>query len=78
MTLSGWRWKSSQWFPGNASILQSSILDPTFFEPFINDFPDVICEIAIFADDTRFYLKFFPFQVVLYLYKSGTPKYYFS
>ena len=39
-------------------VLQSSILGPTLFLLFINDLPDdVICNIAIYADDTTLYSK---------------------
>ena len=46
--------KSSQVYPVNAGVLEGSILGPTIFLRFsyINDFPDVICNIAIYADDT--------------------------
>ena len=50
--------KSSQEYPVNAGVLQSSILGPTLFLLYINDFPDnVICNIAIYADDTTLYSK---------------------
>ena len=40
----------------NAGISQGSILGPTFFLPYINDLPnDVICNIAIYADDATLY-----------------------
>ena len=50
--------KSSQEYPVNAVVSQGSILVPTCFLLYINDLPDnVICNIAIFADDTTLYFK---------------------
>ena len=43
---------------GHAEILQGSILGTTLFLYDINDLPyDVICNIAIYADDTTVYSK---------------------
>ena len=48
--------KSSQEYPVNARVPQASILGPTIFLLYINDLPDdVICNIAIYADDTTLY-----------------------
>ena len=50
--------KSSQGYPVNVGVPQGSILGSTFFLLYINDFPDnVICNIAIYADDTTLYSK---------------------
>ena len=50
--------KSSQEYPVNATVPPESILGPAFSLLCINGFPDdVICNIAICADDTTLYSK---------------------
>ena len=50
--------KSLQEYPAIAGVPQDFIFDPTFFLPCINDLPDdVICNIAIYTDDTTLYSK---------------------
>ena len=51
-------WKSSQEYWVNAGVPHGSILGPMLFLLYINDFPDyVICDIAIYTDDTTLYSK---------------------
>ena len=50
--------KSAQEYPVTAGVPQGSILGPTLFLPYINDLSgNVICDIAIYADDTTLYSK---------------------
>ena len=50
--------KSSQEYSVNAGVLQRSVIGPTLFLLYSNDLPDdVICNIAIYADDTTLYSK---------------------
>ena len=50
--------KSLQEYSVYAGVPQGSILGPTHFLPYIIDLPDdIICNIAIYADDTTLYSK---------------------
>ena len=50
--------KSSQEYPVNARVPQEPISGPTLFPRYINDLPDdLICNIAIYADDRTLYSK---------------------
>ena len=50
--------KSSEQHPVNAGVPQGSILGLTLFLLYINDFlDDLICNIAIYADDGTLYSK---------------------
>ena len=50
--------KSSQEYPINAGVPHGTIIGSTLFPLYINDLPDdVICNIAIYANDTTLYSK---------------------
>ena len=50
--------KSSQEYPVNAGVPQGSILCPALFLLYINNLPDdVICDIAVYGNDTTLYSK---------------------
>ena len=50
--------KSSQEYPVNAGVHESSFSGPTLFLLYVEDPPDdVICNIAIYGDDTALYSK---------------------
>ena len=51
--------KSSQEYPVNAGVPQDCFLGPTLFLLYINDLSaNVVCDIAIYDDDTTLYSKF--------------------
>ena len=53
-----WFWKSLQEYPVNAGVPNGSIPGPALSLLYINDLPDdVVCDIAIYADDTTLYSK---------------------
>ena len=49
--------QSSQEYPVNAGVLQGSILVLTLFLLYINELPDDICSIAIYANEIILYSK---------------------
>ena len=50
--------KSLKEYPVNAGVPQGSNIGPTLSLIYINDLPDdVICDIAVYADDTTLYPK---------------------
>ena len=56
--------KLSQEYPVNAGVLQEFILRPALFLLYINDLPDVvICNIAIYADDTLNVIRHLTFRI---------------
>ena len=50
--------KCSQEYPVNAGVPQGSILGPALFQLHINDFPDVIYDIATYADGASLSSKY--------------------
>ena len=59
MASGGCGWEVFTRISVNAGVPQGSIIGLTLFLPYINDLPDdVICNIAIYADDTTLYFRF--------------------
>ena len=52
-----WFWKSSQEYPVNAGVPQGFIDCPILFLLYIDNLPDIICDIAINADNSTRYSK---------------------
>ena len=50
--------KCSQEYPVNPGVSLGCLLGPTLFLLYINDLSDVICDVAIYADDTTLYSKY--------------------
>ena len=49
--------KYSQEYPANAGVFQGSILGPTFSLLYIHDLHEIVCNIAVYADDITLYSK---------------------
>ena len=52
------KFELSQKYRDNIGVPQGSILGATLFLLYMNDLDDVICSIAIYADDTTLYYKY--------------------
>ena len=50
--------KLSKEYPVNVGVPQGSILGLTLFLLYANNLRDIICNIAIYADDTTLYSKY--------------------
>ena len=56
--------KSSQQYLVNARVPQGSIIGPKLFLVYINDLADVVmCNIAIYANDTTLYSKWIRYLI---------------